>query len=507
MQKNVFLLLLLLMHLLGKAQFSPAHYFDSLPQFEVTGQVRAADINNDGMPDAITLVNHFPADSIRIFFALGNGQYARQTAMAFQNTGSIEYFETADVNADGWADIVVATNNGTKLSWYENNTGVFTERPLASGLDFTTMLLVKDFDRNGLPDILALQHVEVVLYRQSSPGVFMPGSVVHSGTEFYAIDAGFYNSDSLPDISVASGGFEVLLNAGNGQFNLHSQAGLGLCFGLQSADLDNDRDMDIAMYETLRGIHFYRNDGNGHFSFADTIINSSDNFEMFGMADFDCDGDKDVYTTMRQLSRVVWMENKLGEGFSLPNTVHTQSGQLVAAVYAADMNADGKDDIIWGNKRNGINDNVNECPLCHFAFASNISGAVYQWEADTGSGYAPLSGGAVYSGVGTNTLHLTAPPTNWYGNKYRCRVNNAIVSNEFVLKFSTSWTGAYSTSWENPLNWGCGILPDANTDVTIEGNVPRHPQLNSNGFCRSLLLLPGATMLCGTGAGLIITGK
>jgi FG-GAP-like repeat len=317
MQKIIYTSLSLLFSLFSQAQFAAVSYIDSL-QGESVSQLKSADFNNDGLPDMIVSATRFPVDSLRLYLALGNGQYSRQTIAAIQNTGDIDCFDIADINNDGWVDIALITHNATRLAWYENNGGVFTHHPLAANLDFTTQLLIKDFDCNGLQDILALQHVEIVLYLQSSPGVFEAGTIAHSGTEFYAIDAGYYNNDSLPDISVASGGFEVLLNTGNGHFSLHSQAGLSLCFGLQSADLDNDSDIDIGMYESLRGILFYRNDGNGHFSFADTILRSSDIFDSFGFADFDCDNDKDVYTTIRQQGRVVWVENKLAGRFSQP---------------------------------------------------------------------------------------------------------------------------------------------------------------------------------------------
>ncbi len=506
MQKIFFIPLLLLFPFFSHAQFGAVNYIDSL-QAESVSQVKSADFNNDGLPDIVVSASRFPVDSMRIYSAIGNGQYSRQTIAAIQNTGDINCFDIADINNDGWMDIAIITHNATRLAWYENNNGVFTHHPLAANLDFTTQLLIKDFDRNGLQDILVLQHVEIVLYLQSSPGVFEAGRVVHSGTEFYAIDAGYYNKDSLPDISVASGGFEVLLNTGNGQFNLHSQAGLSLCFGLQSADLDNDSDIDIGMYESVRGILFYKNDGNGNFSFADTIVRSTDNFETFGFADFDCDNDMDLYTVIRQQGRVVWVENKLSNRFSQPKNIHVQTGQLIQGFCSADLNSDGKPDIVWGNRHVGINTNSIACPLCEFNFTSNISGTSYQWEVNNGNGFVAIANDAVYAGVNTAMLTLTAPPTNWYGYTYRCMVNNTIASELYALQFWANWTGAINTDWGNAANWACGILPDANTDVTIEGNATHYPQLNGNGFCRKLILLPGSRMLTATGAALSVTGK
>lgn len=505
MQKIICAVFFLCSSFITKAQFSTVDYIDSLPQFEVMAQVESADFNNDGLPDIISLVNHFPVDSMRLYISQGNGDFIRHTITGMQTVGGIEYFGIADINNDGWTDFAAITNNATVLTWYQNNGGSFIPHTLASNLDFTTRLLIRDFDGNGLPDILALQHAEIVLYLQSSAGVFEAGSVVHSGTEFYAIDAGYYNQDSLLDIAVASGGFEALLNEGNGQFRVQSQAGIRICFGLQSADLDNDNVPDMGVYESIRGIMFYKNDGNGNFSFADTILNSSDNFETFGFTDFDCDGDNDLYTTIRQQGRVVWVENKQAGDFAPPKNIHVQTGQLVAAVCTGDLNTDGKADVIWGNRRAGFNTNSNACPLCVFTFTSNIAGAIYQWLVNDGSGYVPVTDNAVYSGSSTGELKLTAPTTSWYGYKYQCLVNNSELAQVNTLKFSTYWTGAINTSWENPANWRCGFLPDENTDATVNADVLNFPQVNTIGVCRSLLLLPGARLRSVSGSVLRIT--
>jgi len=50
------------------------------------------------------------------------------------------------------------------------------------------------------------------------------------------------------------------------------------------------------------------------------------------------------------------------------------------------------------------------------------------------------------------------------------------------------WTGTVSSAWENPNNWSCGILPDANTNVTINSGTVI---VNSNVICRTLTVMPG----------------
>jgi len=53
---------------------------------------------------------------------------------------------------------------------------------------------------------------------------------------------------------------------------------------------------------------------------------------------------------------------------------------------------------------------------------------------------------------------------------------------------SKTWTGIVSNAWENPANWSCGTLPDANTDVIINSGTV---VLSSNVTIRSFTARPG----------------
>ncbi len=50
------------------------------------------------------------------------------------------------------------------------------------------------------------------------------------------------------------------------------------------------------------------------------------------------------------------------------------------------------------------------------------------------------------------------------------------------------WTGAVNTSWEDPGNWSCARIPDANTDVQIPASTT--VVVSSMAYCRSLVLDP-----------------
>jgi hypothetical protein len=145
------------------------------------------------------------------------------------------------------------------------------------------------------------------------------------------------------------------------------------------------------------------------------------------------------------------------------------------------------------------------CPSSTIILTSNISGSSYQWQLNSGSGFANINDNSDYAGTHSANLQLLNAPSSWYGYDYRCVVNGTAYSMVFSLKFSNSWLGNVSTAWENPANWGCGNIPDANTDVVIAEGA-NSPVVNSNQSCRSLKLSPGKNVIINPNYHLILTG-
>jgi hypothetical protein len=152
------------------------------------------------------------------------------------------------------------------------------------------------------------------------------------------------------------------------------------------------------------------------------------------------------------------------------------------------------------------------CPNGNISFSAgtHVAGNTYQWQVNTGNGYVNVANGGIYSGATANTLVLTGAPTSMYGYKYKCIITNNSFnsySNEFILKFSLTWTGAVNTAWENPGNWNCSSIPDAKTDVLIKAQaITNFPRVNSNAACRSITAKPGATVTITSGFNLTVTG-
>ena len=69
---------------------------------------------------------------------------------------------------------------------------------------------------------------------------------------------------------------------------------------------------------------------------------------------------------------------------------------------------------------------------------------------------------------------------------------------------SSTWTGAVSTAWENPANWGCGVLPTSTSNVIIDSGYT--VLLSSNASVASLKLRHGAHITVNSGFNLHLLG-
>jgi RHS repeat-associated protein len=153
------------------------------------------------------------------------------------------------------------------------------------------------------------------------------------------------------------------------------------------------------------------------------------------------------------------------------------------------------------------------CPgtTAQFFVPSYGVGFNYQWQVDTaGTGFTNINNNTIYNGVNSAQVTITAPPTSYYGYKYRCVVTNSgstFINQPLVLKFSNTWTGSTNTAWENPANWSCGYVPDEFTEVIIPSSSVILPIINSNASCYSLMLKPNTSLVVISGFRLDIKGK
>ncbi|MGC2657739.1 MAG: FG-GAP-like repeat-containing protein, partial [Bryobacteraceae bacterium] len=180
----------------------------------------------------------------------------------------------ADVNADGWPDIIVAN--------YDGSIGVFLAEPGQPGhfapeviyqvttgasSNSTFSLLIADFNRDGLVDIASVgSQIGILLNEPATPGTFNVGTPVTTNGSGVAAVADF-NGDGYPDVAVGLEDMAVEILYGDAAHpgQLQTAPSLTLTFppidgpgsstigSMVAADFNQDGAVDLAIGTTPPG--------------------------------------------------------------------------------------------------------------------------------------------------------------------------------------------------------------------------------------------------------------
>jgi len=267
---------------------------------------------------------------------LGNGDGTFQAAVAYDSGGiAAESVAVADMNGDGKPDLVVS--NCTNCSTYGdgsvavllgNGDGTFqTAHAIDSGGYLPISMVVADVNGDGKPDVIV---------GQCSGPIFgcFPGEV------------------------------GVLLGNGDGTFQtaVNYSSGADNPMAVAVADVNGDGKLDILVSNLGTGSQGLLNGavgvllGNGDGTFQPAVIYDAGGIRTAGLAvaDVNADGKLDVVVTDQSGSCLtgstvaVLLGN--GDGTFQPAVGFCFAGSLPSSVAAADVNGDGRPDLIATNR-------------------------------------------------------------------------------------------------------------------------------------------------------------
>jgi hypothetical protein len=267
----------------------------------------------------------------------------------------IQDLRIGNVNNDEALDLLVTINdqaNGPRLVWYEQFAGNFSEHvAMTAGSSYRAAYLpAAGFidPENGSRDLL-------VVLEDMTYGYWLQWLKNDGGNHFtpYAIDslpgfcAGLYQAplhDPLPNTIVAetnaANGFLWYTYVNDSTFSRHSlpggRAGLGSCL----ADFDRDGDQDIfRMYYYDQSAYWYQNMGDTVFT-EHLVDNRMPSPKKSYALDYDQDGDSYILALSAELGLVLYKNNgsaQFAETLLVADTI--------AECVLADISGDGQADL------------------------------------------------------------------------------------------------------------------------------------------------------------------
>ncbi|HSD64562.1 MAG TPA: VCBS repeat-containing protein, partial [Ignavibacteriaceae bacterium] len=338
--------------------------------------IALSDIDNDGDIDALysstgTNSNFEPA--IAIFRNAGDGTFISPEPLILTpfTSGSVD-IETADLNNDGWKDIVGDSYDGRNTDGFEvlmnNGSGGFLSPSLFPAGQGTFNLSLSDVNNDGDVDVLTADNysMEVTVRLNPGDGVFLNPPQYLTNSIAGSIDAADIDLDGDLDIVTSASGraavgsqVAVLKNNGDGTFadqiTYTERSG-----GVQAKfrDLNNDGYPDLIFATSIGSppydFHTALNNGDGTFGTVQTWSVGSCGWSDIDALDIDNDGDLDAVITewlgcpdVPESAKRIFISKNNGNGTFAAATYFIVD-PFPSTLEAKDLNGDEIIDLVTG---------------------------------------------------------------------------------------------------------------------------------------------------------------
>jgi hypothetical protein len=246
----------------------------------------SADLNNDGDPDVVAVNTSGARSSITVFLGKDDGTFQSGVNLALPGTAA-QYAVIDDLNHDGIPDILVGSSgpNFAFSVFIGNGDGTFkpaqTVTPTGNTLIFSTAFITADVNGDGFKDIIAangqvfLGKGDGITYTLVAQPAF-PEILTATSNFVPQIVAADFNNDKKLDLATDDGAtIRTFGGNGDGTFTAGPAYATVANFGfLLATDLDGDGNIDL--WSGYAGRGFYGPDQSQNFPPAYALMGNGD---------------------------------------------------------------------------------------------------------------------------------------------------------------------------------------------------------------------------------------
>jgi FG-GAP-like repeat/Abnormal spindle-like microcephaly-assoc'd, ASPM-SPD-2-Hydin/FG-GAP repeat len=329
-------------------------------QFETRGSspvlyspisVAVADLNHDGKLDAVVAVQY--TGQAAVLLGLKNGTFQPATYYNIDSqVQSVASVALADFNHDGNIDIAVADRLGQNISvLLGNGDGTFQAPMPFPTTAQPTYVAVGDFNNDGNPDLVVCDAPYGSVLLGNGNGTFqapLDNNISFCSQAPGSVAVGDFNHDHKLDVVFAGNGASVLLGNGDGTFQPVVDYPAGVAPGsVAVADFNRDGKLDLAVAD-IYGSEVWILFGNGDGTFQPGVPHPSDFPAAIHAADLNGDGKADlVLLTAGAVFPTNLVTVMLGNGDgTFQPAVSYPYGREANFVAVGDMNADHMPDLV-----------------------------------------------------------------------------------------------------------------------------------------------------------------
>ena len=332
------------------------------------------DFFNDNKNDIIV------ADAIKSRVILFNDSSSKGKSTIYDNMwkGWAERHHIADLDADGYKDVVIVENNKSSIYWLKNpkkKNNTWQRKNISKSTEWAYDLTVDDLDNDGDFDVAATtwQGNKLVWFQnlgnQNNPGPWKKFLIDDTMLETREIISDDIDSDGKIDLIMSASKSNSILfykNLGGGLWkrNIISEEANNVSHG-RIIDMDGDGDKDIIMAlnhqnkkNAINGksknapvITWYENNLNNNLNTwkeHEIIFFDEGAFEV-SVDDFDNDNDLDIVASFQTTGKIIIFENINNLNYNSHKLKDNWPG--AGQIITTDFNKDNLIDIVVTSER------------------------------------------------------------------------------------------------------------------------------------------------------------